>query len=67
MDGMANFNISADEEEMLLGMEGMESEENTNLISIGPSINTTEDPRNYSLSGNFVIESEYHHIIMNEL
>ena len=53
MDGMANFNNPTEEEEMLLGVEGMESEENTNLISIESSINTTEDPRNYSLSGNF--------------
>jgi len=65
MDGMANFNNPTEEEEMLLGVEGMESEENTNLISIGPSINTTEDPRNYSLSGNFVIESEYHQFLLH--
>ena len=62
MDGMANFNLSAEEEEMLLGGR---VEENTNLISIGSSINTTEDPRNYSLSGNFVIESEYHQFLLH--
>ena len=55
MDGMENFNISAEEEQMLQGLD-----ENTNSTPMEASINTTADPRNYSLSGNLVIESEYH-------
>ena len=51
MDRMANFNISAEEEEMLLGVEDME--EHTNSRPSGSYINTADDPRNYSSSGNF--------------
>ena len=51
MDGMANFNISAEEEEMLLGVEDMD--DHTNSRPSGSYINTADDPRNYSSSGNF--------------
>ena len=59
---MENFDISA-EGNMLFCMEGMD--EHTNSIPIESSINTTDDPQNYSLSGNFVIESEYHQFILH--
>ena len=48
MDGMAHFNISAEEEEMLLDMDEL-----SNSIPIGSSINLSNDPRNQSLSGEF--------------
>ena len=51
MDGMANFDISAEEEQMLLDMD-----DQTNSSPSGTYINMTgltADPRNYSLSGNF--------------
>ena len=51
MDGMENFNISAEEEEMLLSVEDME--DHTNSRPSGSYINTADDPRNYSSSGNF--------------
>ena len=47
MDGMANFDIFAEEEQMLL------DDEHTNSSPSGSYFNTTDDPRNYSLSGNF--------------
>ena len=51
MDRMANFNMSAEEEEMLLGVEDMD--DHTNSRPSGSYINTADDPRNYSSSGNF--------------
>ena len=51
MDGMENFNFSAEEEVMLLGNEGME--EHSNSIPNRSSNNFSNDPRNQSLSGEF--------------
>ena len=48
MDGMENFNISAEEEEMLLDMG-----EHSNFISNRSSNSFSNDPRNQSLSGEF--------------
>ena len=46
MDGMENFNISSEEEEM-------DMDDHTNSRPSGSYINTADDPRNYSSSGNF--------------
>ena len=51
MDGMKNFTFSAEEEDMLLGMEVME--ERSNSILNRSSNNLSNDPRNQSLSGEF--------------
>ena len=62
MDGMANFDISAEEEQMLLDMD-----DQTNSSPSGSYINMTglmiHGITRYQVT--FVIESEYHKILVH--
>ena len=63
MDRMANFNISAEEEEMLLGVEDMDDHTNSRPMDLTSTRRMIHGITHYQVT--FVIESEYHKILVH--